>query len=244
MRKQINYQFYMLFKHKISRARFVQILVAGLVVLPTTGVMAGEYKLIRGKQFELCRVFEKNLNSFKDETPMVCERKINQKLKDFKRPSWKRVNAKEYIAVLEQLYRYKQRNRTEAQFQQKWKKIKERLDAGKIILQQSNYDFDHDGTKEPVMKLTGLGCDSLKHKNFVRPVEPQLFVVIPNRVALDMRFKRGFSLSFDEFIYKGRSYISKWSGTPKKMIGIYEPFNVRGQMGIQNKPICEYNFID
>jgi len=205
---------------------------------------AGQYKLVRGSQFELCREFEKNLNSFKAEPPMVCERKINPRFTDFRKPNWKQVDAKKYINILEQLIRYTQRHRTEEQFQQAWGRLNKQIDSGQVTLQMSYFDLDHNGRKEPVMKLTGLGCNPIKHMNFLRPVEPHIFVVTENKKELDMRFQRVFGLSFDEFTFRGRAYISKWSGIAKKMIGIYEPYNVRNQMGIQNRPICQYDFID
>ena len=205
---------------------------------------AGQYKLVRGSQFELCREFEKNLNSYKGEPPMVCERKINPQFTDFGNPKWKKVDPKEYVKVLEHLVRYTQKHRTEKQFKQAWKKLNKKIDSGKVMLQMSYFDLDHDGTNESVMKLFAYGCKDDEQKSYPWPTDPHMFVVTDNKKELDMRFKRIFSWPYDNFYFKGRAYLARWSGRPKPQLGIFEPFNVRGQMGIQNNPICQYNYVD
>jgi hypothetical protein len=59
------------------------------------------YKLISGKDNEMCRLFEQNLNRFCDEPPMVCERKIHPDFaKYFSFPKWEEVNPAEHLDII------------------------------------------------------------------------------------------------------------------------------------------------
>ena len=64
---------------------------------------AGDYVLMLGKGIEVCEAYLKNLNSFPDDPPMVCERKVNPKFSEFSKPIWQPQDALEHLNLLEQI---------------------------------------------------------------------------------------------------------------------------------------------
>lgn len=81
--------FQSIIQFRLSRAKALGATVA--VFLFATSAFAGQYELIKGKGVEVCRAYEKNLNSFKPATLMVCERQANPAFQDFAKPVWERL---------------------------------------------------------------------------------------------------------------------------------------------------------
>lgn len=207
----------------------------------SASVYAAEYKLVRGQQYELCREFEKNLNSFKNEPPMVCERKLNPEFKNFWKPKWKDVDSQNNMGIINRFSEYKyQKNKYEKTYLKNWEKILTNIDEGVVSLQIAFFDLDFDGRDEPVYKLKPFRCDPAV-EYYVAPI-PYLFVMNKNNKILNTKYRRIFRSTYDPFFYKGRIYLSESYGLPKHHINIYEPFNTLGELGVQNKPICRYNY--
>ncbi len=235
--------------HEIKLSLCFQIVSLLVGMMFTIVCHAGEYKLVRGQQFELCREFEKNLNTFKDEPPMVCERKINPEFKDFTMPKWKALEPKENMDVLEKIIRYRSKNQTVEVQDKKWKTVKNRINKGKVRLWRGYFDIDHNGKREVVWKLNAYGCDPNDEASFGWPSTFALSIVDENKRIMDKQYQYRVlhPLSFDVFLYKGRTYLINWRGRlgfENGHISVYEPFNVLEQMGIQNRPICRYEYMN
>lgn len=70
--------------------KYLPIIFVAAIVL-TNAAYAGRYELIKGKGVEVCDAYAKNLNSFNPSEPMLCERPVNPRLKDFAKPMWEEL---------------------------------------------------------------------------------------------------------------------------------------------------------
>lgn len=52
-----------------------------------TVALSGQYKLLEGKNVQICEAYERNLNSFNPKVPMSCGRKVNTDY-GFSKPEW------------------------------------------------------------------------------------------------------------------------------------------------------------
>jgi hypothetical protein len=64
---------------------------------------AGEYKLIKGKQYSLCRDYLDNLKSLGSPS-MICHRRLNPKMKKFRAVQWKRADPANYKPAIKDLF--------------------------------------------------------------------------------------------------------------------------------------------
>ena len=69
------------------------------------------YEVIKGKGVEVCEAYKKNLESFNEKEPMICERKINPEMKEFSKPKWEKVNLEEHQHFLRRLLKYQSGSR-------------------------------------------------------------------------------------------------------------------------------------
>jgi hypothetical protein len=74
--------------------------------------LAGEYVLVKGEGIEVCEAYRNNLNSFNPPNvfSMACQRKINPKFADFKKPDWQKLDLREIIAYSDEFGRLIRRN--------------------------------------------------------------------------------------------------------------------------------------
>lgn len=93
--------------------RKIGIMFFALVVMLPAISWAGEYVLEKGKGVEVCEVYKKNLESFNDPQPMMCERKINPEFKDFEKPVWEKVDLEEHRELFRRLLRYQGSDRNQ-----------------------------------------------------------------------------------------------------------------------------------
>ena len=63
-------------------------LVAAALLLTAAPVLAGQYELVKGKGVEVCEAYEKSLNSFQPNLPMVGGRPVSSNL-GIDKPEWK-----------------------------------------------------------------------------------------------------------------------------------------------------------
>ncbi len=125
--------------------------------------LAGQYEIIKGKGVEVCEAYEKNLNTFNPKTyPMVCEREINPRMKDFKKPDWvqpslDQARALEFdMAKLTSQVLNQPEPKSEAEIKLRTEKD-EGWPAKRWIV---SVDIDNDGTPDTVLKQQDGRCES------------------------------------------------------------------------------------
>ncbi len=67
-------------------------------------IASGNFQLVRGKQYALCRDFLRNLELYADEQPMICDRKYHPSLTKFQKPEWEEVDLRDYRHLLKQMF--------------------------------------------------------------------------------------------------------------------------------------------
>lgn len=83
----------------------ILILILILLLLPASA-FSGEYIITKGKGVEVCEAYKKNLESFNEPKPMMCERKINPEFTDFEKPVWEKVDLEEHRELFRRLLKY------------------------------------------------------------------------------------------------------------------------------------------
>ena len=139
------------------------------LMLLTAMAFAGEYVLLEGHKYEVCRDYAKNLNSFKSMPfAMVCEREINPKFADFKKPEWKELDIwdhKEMILQLEN--RMWRRNNPKKPDDQEWlNRIKKDIEEKSISLSEAWFDIDNNGKIDHILVYKYGRCDPDNQSDF------------------------------------------------------------------------------
>lgn len=206
--------------------KIVTLLFILVFIYPVSG-FAGEYVLqkrfptgvkdhtfeVAEKNIEVCKAYEKNLNSFKDlPYAMVCERKINPELTDFKKPEWKELDLwenREKVKEIAKFLWYKDKFDEE-----KWlAKFKQDIEEKKPSLSETWIDINNDGKIDHVLRYDYLKCDPTNPIHFKSAGGKTIVVWDDNKNQLDDRFKTLFMRSmYDIFIYKERVYLDHFYG--------------------------------
>ncbi|OQW33694.1 MAG: hypothetical protein A4C66_13235 [Nitrospira sp. HN-bin3] len=203
----------------MKRLRTRSGLVVGLFwLLIADMASAGDYALVVGKGIDVCEAYLKNLNSFPNDPPMVCERKVNPKFPEFSKPVWQPMDAVENLGLLEQIERQKL-HREEEYIRNREKLIawfKEHIASGRIRLALANIDFERNGTtaNEAVLQYERADCDPANESNFAGLAGRAFYVLDPEKVQIDV--EKSKSISFydraDIFLFKERVYLTHWGG--------------------------------
>jgi len=234
---------------------FSVICLVVLVILTNPGVSrAGEYFLIEREKYQLCRELVKNFNRYKNDPPMVCERKFHSDYKNFTLPKWSTLDPEKNIELLERLLVKEARKERNKSFPALVKRIKE----GRAHLWKAEIDINFDGKSNTVFMLTTHKCDPVR--DFNKGIAPVLTFMAeqnypnPNKPAfksLNGKLYGGI------FYYKGRPYFHSWDQWPlfntersknidgpkpriavyetnSPMLGLYESFGRR--------PVCEIGY--
>ena len=200
----------------------IAISVLMIILLLSSGAMAGEYKLVKGSQYQLCRDYQKNLNSFSEEKyPMVCERRLNPKMTDFREVKWKEIDAKKNIHLFVQMLKDEDsyKRLSDEMRQKALQKQIDRVEAGKEKLYTARFDIDNDGKKDLVLRARiveddWLSCtptNKFTISNGEYPV-PNLYIMSDEK-NIDMKWSKPLhSFSYTAFTYQGRTFLSVWDG--------------------------------
>lgn len=159
---------------------------------------AGDYVLMVGKGIEVCEAYLKNLNSFPDDPPMVCERKVNPKFTGFSKPVWQPLDALEHLDLLEQIERQKL-SYIEEDIRNREKLIvwfKEHIVSGRIRLALTNIDIEQNGmtANETVLQYEYADCDPANESNFAGLAGRAFYVLSPGKVQIDVGEKQELCL--------------------------------------------------
>ncbi len=203
-------------KHRSRRSA----LVLGVLWLLIADVAtAGDYVLMLGKGIEVCEAYLKNLNSFPDDPPMVCERKVNPKFPEFRKPAWQPLDALEHLDLLEQIERQKLSHIEEEYIRNREKLIawfKEHIVSGRIRLALADIDIEQNGTtaKETVLQHEYADCDPANESNFAGLSGRAFYVLNPEKTQIDVEKSKSFyfALRADVFLFKDRVYLTRWAG--------------------------------
>lgn len=196
----------------------------------------GHYELVEGKGVEVCEAYGKNLNSFGD--PMVCERQINPRLSDFRKPNWAKPSPSQtralefHLAMLVSRALGRPEPKSEAEI-----KVRTEEDAGWPAKRRiARVDIDNDGTLETLLKQEDGTCPEsrgfsvriavltkdekhydLERSKYIDVEFDRLIAQLEKDQALGQRRTAGIARNeiqggslYDIFVYKNVSYFDLW----------------------------------
>lgn len=171
---------------------YTALAVVAVLSLAIPAAHAGHYELakawytgihsqtgaVHASDLPLCKAFVENLNSFPErKEPMVCERPLHPKSRDFSRPEWKALDPMQYVDLLMQDAALSPYSRYEKQKLSKdellaWEKkaranIKKNIEQGELTLSVASLDLDGpasrpDGKSENVLRVEVGRCNPKK----------------------------------------------------------------------------------
>ncbi|MEO7861015.1 MAG: hypothetical protein ABIU05_11310 [Nitrospirales bacterium] len=223
-------------------------LVLGMLWLLMADVAtAGDYVLMVGKGIEVCQAYLKNLNSFPNDPPMVCERKVNPKFPEFSTPIWQPLDALERFDLLAQVERQRPSYREEEYVRHREKImawLKERIATGQIRLATTDLDIEQGGTitTQVVLQYTFADCDPMNESHFAGSAGRTLYVLNAERTQLDVEKSKNISYlgRADVFLYKNRVHLTQWGGNMGFKDGTLSVLPPLG--GINSFGLCRYRY--
>lgn len=194
------------------------ILIAALLVLNPGIAFAGQYELVRGKQFELCRELIRNFNEFRNAPPLVCERRFSSKYPDFRKPSWKSLDPEQNWSLIMAAQRAFDSRRGGAtperleQWTSEYKtEVQTQIKQGKFHLFEADFDLARSGEKVRVVMVNDFcRSDNLEQDG----AGPALSVIKRNPLEGDARYRSIAGFRGDVFFFQGSPYLATWKSFP------------------------------
>lgn len=223
-------------------------IVLSVFLFLSFSVEAGEYLLIGRESYPLCRDLVENFNRFKDEPPMVCERRFHPDMKQFTLPDWIEVNAQEYKAIIARILTKEKKRAMSFEI------VEHIFNKPELRLYRSMIDINFDGRKNTVYMMVLDSCGV--ERNYKSTTAPRyIFMAERSNKHDDANGFEYFNGSVygGIFYYKGRPYLHSWtigsafgtdlsrlySDEPK--IHVYETSSPYGKLreDFSDKIVCE-----
>lgn len=182
---------------------------------------------------DVCKDYVKNLNYFKDEPPMICERKLHAEMTDFSRPDWKMLDIKEHAYLAYEISDLRARRRAphmkegslDKLIDDKRIRTQQWISRGVLLMQLSYFDIDNSGEKDWVLKWGHKAepedCES--DMAYVSPGTGALFILQQKNKKWEIdeiRSKGLRHISSKMFLYKGYAFSDFWRGNPSAKTAI------------------------
>jgi hypothetical protein len=223
-----------------------------LAVFFLSGIcFAGSYELIKGQDLEVCQVYEKYINSFDTDEPMICERPYNPEFPMIERPDWEEVDVNEHPDWLMGWYEVQKeidlkkmtkkgtgerlQESTVETVRKEIEKLREQSENDQIKMFVSNIDIDNNGKKENILKIhlgsEAGGCNRTDMAFNSGIAIPATLLIINQKRKIDYKeslykIHKAYKLIF---IFRRKTYFDLWGGlstyfgTEKYKTAMYEP---------------------
>lgn len=206
---------------------------------------AGEYKIVGGWAWEVCQAYLKNLNSFPDEPPMVCERKVNPRFADFQKLTWQALDARQNFELVREIDRLMHHVAKEdyGRFSEKYMPLlKQSVESSGIRLSVTELDVTQDGTPEKVVQYENGECDPLNESHFANPFGRTYLVLTPDSTGIDEQKSKWFAVGgrLGIFVFKSQVFIDHWNGDLGFKEGRLRALTPLALIG-PNTKVCEYS---
>ncbi|MBP7528660.1 MAG: hypothetical protein KA801_12080 [Syntrophorhabdaceae bacterium] len=186
-----------------------------LIIVPTI-CLSAEYRLLHGRNEEVCKAYLRNLNSFKDWPDMACNRDFSENIPSLKGIEWQPTWTQD-----------KKQNKAVIINKDVWDKIltftdpinyagRKKYDFLGYSIREAKIDIDNDGVLESVYRIEKFLCrasktwatylvvfDKDKNNIDMERTNKVLAGAITDKVLSD-------GVMFDAFTYEGRTYFDMW----------------------------------
>jgi hypothetical protein len=250
----------------MRKAIIATMVIAGMLMLTVSVSWAGQYKLRKGKQYQVCKVYTDYLNSFDPPKAMICERPYNPSFKVIAKPKWRPIHAAENLPLIDQIMESRISPGRESVvmtspgFVETKKFRKEAAQKGLIQLYFADINIDNRGGKELILRYDGPvhgplaeRCGATKGPPYYRGVTlmPNLYLMKDER-TVDKKETRQLQFNYDVFFYDGRTFLDLWTAFPMKPayepgkggggIAVYEFNRVASQGDLFGTCVCEMEY--
>lgn len=194
------------------------------------------YKLIEGKQYEICKALLPFINTMPHGT-LRDQPELLEKLKYFKLPDWKQVKDKKYIDLLIKYEKqYFPDQYSNDKYDNNFSDISRTLESGSLKMYTVTVDIDNSGNRRPVLR-TETWIDGKRSDNYT------YFPYKENSMELDRQYLR--EINGEIISYQGRTFrFAEWpvgGDFNRWKIEIDEPYyseNRAPEFGPATRPIC------
>lgn len=241
------------------------ILIVLISVFISQVCFAGEYVLVKGKGCEVCEAYGKNLNSFNPGNlyNMACERKINPKFTDLKKPEWEEMDLQNNVELIKKVELFLGNYVVTSDNLEGWEEyIKSRIEDEYVSIKLSHIDINNDGEKENVIKYRYGACPGgnrygtpllvLNNDINVIDIVKSKPLMQNSRNIKNGPLAEGWSgAMYDVFMYKNKTYFDRWSADQwpldkvgKDKIKLLKVFVIETDKASNAsvKEICRYKF--
>lgn len=227
--------------------------------LPSVGV-AEPYEVIRGTKLRLCQEMAKNMNEFKGEPPMVCERKFDPKYEDFWKPNWQPLPPEQALEAALAIRRARWKRHPKAVAEQE-KEIRQAAAERKLRAWEARFDIARNGEQPRVVMVSSGECRL--DLRYTSEFDPEVAVFRGHTFELDERYERLWLSGTDVFFFQAVPYLASWSNYPgaigrdpappkhhRGYVFVWETFWLRAGFGAhhdggtagQKGPICQIGY--
>ena len=188
---------------------------------------AVRYELAEGEKYEVCRAYQENLQRFRDELPMVCERKLDPELKAFSKPDWIDLDPAKHMAILKEIWRVRSLHRIpkrkagEPTWEESWeiegrRRYLDRINNGELLLGVAKVDLLYDGKPDTVYRFSEYRCENKKELEQLafEPFTYSYFIADPgdSRKLSSSNYWQLTNNYHGVFRYKNRPYLDSIRG--------------------------------
>jgi len=225
-----------------------------------TGVHDTKFQVFP-ENLQVCKAYENNLNSFPEmHSVMVCERPINPKLKDFKKPDWQTLDVlenKDFIKKIEKQLSYYRANPNNFNEKQWDETFNARVEEKGIKLRYAKLEIDSDKYKHVKSEYLPLYILEYEFRGKCDPSDDRwlknsggIEYFITNKEMKEIMPLIGIGSLRGVFIYKGEIYFDshsyEWSSKLKKSqseIWLYKMYLRLSASEFARIPICRFRYI-
>lgn len=234
---------------------------AAVFLLSVTPVLAGQYRLVKGKGVGVCEVYQANLNASNPTQPMLCEREINPQFAELSKPRWVDVDLENnrrllwnaFLVFHPKVAKYVE---TPISDQDVARAVARSINLRSQKLKKAHIDIDNDGKQEVVLQYQDGVCGTAQFaystsllvlqddKQDVDRKKSDLLQQSmwndPKTGAAERAITEYVFNMYGVFRYKNTTYFDKADARPEEQKSLYVYHIVKNH----TQPICEYHFVD
>ncbi|HYC44898.1 MAG TPA: hypothetical protein VED01_05375 [Burkholderiales bacterium] len=221
------------------------------------------YRSTDGNRYEICRLYERNLNRFCGGPVMVCERKIHGAFaREFSAPKWETLAPEAHLEIVAEVIRSRITVASDcvngcavAWREKQWREYRpdlmRKLRQQQVTLARVRLDLNHDGERELVYRLTEGTCEPEPGRRASDAGFTTLMVYDEVRRTFRPDYAKYLRRwSYDILLWRGRAYLTLWDDTYRSpSVVLFDTFRnenpapeIHVEFGVKHLPLCEFRY--
>lgn len=188
---------------------------SAMLAVPPMSAAQGPYEIVRGKDLAVCRALVKNFNLFKDQPPMVCERRVHPDSKGLAVPDWKAMSGDSALMAALALEKAIASMGSASQFQARYAKaealVRSNWSGGRLKVWESRLDLAGRGQAVRVVLVRKGECQVKRNDSAGDPI---IGVLSDDKLEVNSEYQSLAHIDGDLIVYEGRPYLVNWEAFP------------------------------